>query len=118
MFNYASIAQIATAQLKNFGQLVTLRKTTPSTYVPATGVNTLTAPTDYARNGVLSDFKGATNGPGGQVKLLDKKFLMEAGVVPTLEDRVIIGTDDYGIVGIMETNPAGLPICYTLHLRK
>lgn len=118
MFNYASIAQIATAQLKNFGRAVTLRKIPAGTYAPATGVNTSAANTDYSRNGVLSDFKGQVNGPGGLVQQLDKKFLMEAGIVPAIEDRIIIGTDDYGIVGVMEINPAGVPLAYTLHLRK
>ena len=116
-FDYADIATTAKDLLAEFGQPVTLRNVTIGTYNPATGTNTTTT-TDVTRNAALFDFaEGQTLGPGGLIQQGDKKLLMETGVIPALEDQVIVSGVLYVIKGVGESNPAGTPVMYKLHLR-
>lgn len=119
-FNYARTAATSARLLAKFGRDVTLRNysTTTVAYDPSTGTMAPTT-SDSTRKGALLDFAaGQVNGPGGLVQQGDKKLLMEPGTVPALEDRVLVGTDEYVIKGISEVNPAGTPVIYELHLRK
>lgn len=118
---YNELAVEAADLLEEFGQIVTLRNVSAGTYNPDTGAMDAPATTDVTRKAALFDFRqGQENGPGGLIQQGDKKMLMEPGVVPTLEDLVILsdGTTTYVIKGIGETNPAGTPVLYTLHLRR
>lgn len=115
--DYAALAATAARLLAEYGQAVTLRNYTVGTYDTSTG-RTTTTNADITRNAALFDFgEGQTIGPGGLIQQGDKKLLMEAGVVPALEDHVIVAGVEYVIKGISEVNPAGVSVAYTLHLR-
>lgn len=117
-FDYAEIAGTAAEILAEFGRIVTLRRTSVGAYDPVTGVNTTTT-SDTARKGALFDFPASQERTqAGMILQKDKKLIMEAGVVPTIQDKVIVGSDEYTNLGLAETNPAGTPVVYTLHLRK
>lgn len=118
-FDYAGIAATAAQVLAQFGKNVTLRQYTTGTYNPATGVNTVTS-SDSIRKGAMFDFKeGTVNGPGGLVLQGDKKLIMEAGVVPSIQHKIIdVDGTEYAIVGIGEIKPASTPVAYILHLRR
>lgn len=116
---YADAAATAAELLADLGQPVTLRNVAIGVYDPATGGVTASAPTDATRNGALVDFgEGQTLGPGGLVQAGDKLLLLEAGVVPALEDQVIVSVVQYAIKGIGEVSPAGIPVLYQIHLRR
>lgn len=116
--DYAALAATAARLLAQYGQPVTLRNYPVGTYSTANSTVSGMEPTDVTRNGALFDFgEGQTIGPGGLIQQGDKKLLMEAGVVPALEDHVIVAGVEYVIKGISGANPAGVPVAYTLHLR-
>jgi len=117
-FNYASLVVTAASVLAQFGKMVTLRQVTDGAYDPATGLNT-TVTTDKLRKGAFFDFPvSQERGAGGEVLATDKQMIMEAGTVPRIQDKIIDGATEYVIIGFAETNPAGTPVIYTLHLRR
>lgn len=118
-FDYASIASEVAVILGDFGKTVKLRQSPVGTYNPATGANTATS-TDKNRLAAIFSMKdGDVFGPGGGlVKGGDKKAIMQAGVIPTLRDKIVDGADIWTILGVKEINPAGTSVAWTLHLRK
>lgn len=98
---------------------MTLRNNSLGTYDPATGTTSV-AYTDSNPNAAVFDFgEGETVGPGGMVQQGDKKAFLEVGVVPSLEDHLILadGTE-YTIKGVGKLDPSGsVPVLYILHLR-
>lgn len=117
-FDYTGLQSTAAAVLAQLGRTVTLRQTSAGAYDPATAANTTTT-IDTVRKGALFDFPASQERTqAGMILQTDKKLLMEAGVVPEVQDKVIIGTDEYTILGFAETNPAGVPVLYSLHVRK
>ena len=118
---YSNLAATAAQLLAKFGQPVTLRSVGAGAYDPATSGVLLGAalPTDVVRKGVLLDFaRGTTTVRGNLVQAIDKQLLLESGVVPSLEDLVLVGGATFTIVSIGEVNPAGTPVLYDLHLRS
>lgn len=117
-FNYAKTAATALRLLTRFGADVTLRNVpSTGTYTPG-GTNVPGGPTDVTRKGAIFDFgKGQVNAAGGLIQGGDKRLLMEVGVVPSLEDRVVANGVEYVIKGVGEVNPAGVPVVYDLHVR-
>lgn len=117
--DYAAIAKSAKASLADAGQLVTRRAGTAGAYDPATGTAGVTV-SDSQRTAVVLDFgAGQTMVRGVQIKGGDKRLLLEAtGSAPDLTDRYVIGGNEYTVVSIGETNPAGVPVLYDLHLTR
>jgi len=117
-FNYGKTRDLASRQLKAFGRSVTLRRYTIGAYNAELGVAAQTS-ADETRTGVLLEFGfSQTRGPGGLIQGGDRRMLMDAdAAAPNLEDHVVVGTEVYVIKGISETNPAGTPVLYDLHLR-
>ena len=116
--SYAGNAVAVAAKLAKKGQVVKLRKIITGDYNTATSaVNT--SYQEYARNGLVLDYNLQNSGQsGGLIKQGDKQLYMEAGVAPEIQDRVIIGTVNYGVANIKELSPGGLVIMYELQLRQ
>lgn len=118
-FDYDEIADTAAELLAEFGTIVKLRAKGTAAYDVNTSRATPPTPVDRDRNGVLLDFdRGKKEERGQLIQAKDKRLIMEAGVIPSLEDVVIVGSTTYSIVSIGEASPAGLPIVYNLHLRN
>jgi len=117
-FDYAKSAATALKLLANFGRDVTLRNNTVGAYNVATGENAVLE-TDATYKGALLDFgAGKTLIGGNLIQVGDKRLLLEAAATPTLQDHIIVGTDDYAILSLGELNPAGTTILFDLHIRK
>ena len=114
--SYAGNAVAVAAKLAKKGQVVKLRKIITGDYNTATGaVNT--SYQEYARNGLVLDY-GSRAIDGTIIKQGDKQLYMEAGIIPEIQDRVIIGTVNYGVANIKELSPGGVVIMYELQLRQ
>lgn len=116
-FNYDRTAATAAKLLTKFGGDVTLVSLTVPAYNPATG-SAAPMPTNSTRQGVLLDFgTGQTKASGGLIQQKDKRLLLEPGVVPALEDQVIVQGQTYVIKGLGEVKPGATPVLYDLHVR-
>ena len=78
-----------------------------------TGVTT----TAYTASGALLDFD-TKRVDGDSIRSTDKRFIIEAGSKPELNDVVTVDSVAYQTVSIRETNPAGTPVIYELQLRS
>jgi hypothetical protein len=115
---YTDMATTTKYMLTEFGMDVTLKRVDDGVYDPATGSNSQSYPTEFTRKGALFDFgSGQVNGPGGLIQGGDKRLLLEPGVAPALEDRIVADGIEYVIKGILEINPAGTSVMFDLHLR-
>ena len=116
---YVQDAIDVAATLAEDGMKVILRRIVAGDHDPATS-RVSTRNQDFTRSALVLDYGWAGSGrqaPEG-VQQGDKQVYMEVGVVPMLKDRVIIGSINYGIQGIKELSPGGIPIMYELHLRQ
>jgi len=119
--SYEQTAARASATLARKGRDVILRQIAEGTYDTDTGAVTAPAPTDSTLNGALFDFAaGVTTVRGTLVQAGDKELYLEAkaGIVPNPRHLVVVGADTYKVLSMVEINPAGTPVLYTLHLRK
>lgn len=115
-FNYPALTSTARAIIKEFGALVVLQSRILPNYDPATGTAT---PTYVSSNrlGVIFDFGvGQTLSFGGLIQKEDKRLILEAGVAPLLQDRIIADNVEYVIKGVGTVSPANYPVMYDLHL--
>jgi hypothetical protein len=112
------MAATALALLSKLGQSVILRRSAAGVYDPAAGlVNAQTD--DVTVKGALLNFNlGQTDEAGVLVQANDKKMIMSPGVLPTTKDTVIVQSVEYIVMSVMEINPAGVPVAYSLHLRR
>lgn len=116
-FNYAKTADTSLKLLTKFGRTVTRRTYTTGTYNPATGSAT-PATADTTRIGALLELSKTVEHLRGElIAKGDKKLLLDAEGAADIKDHYIIGGIEYTVMSIAETNPAGTPVLYELHLR-
>lgn len=115
--NYTKTAATTLRLLTKHGQTVTRRALTQGTYDPATGGMTNTTADTTRKGALLSIASGETTIRGTLVQGADKRLLLDASGSVALSDNFVIGGVVYSVVSIGETNPAGTPVLYDLHIR-
>lgn len=119
-FDYAKAQATAKGLLARMGALQVLQKMDTGTYNTGTGKVTQAAATSYNISGALLDFRaGQVYGPAGLIQMGDKRLLLAAGVAaPQIGDSVAASDGKtYQVAGVADTNPAGTPVLYDVHLR-
>lgn len=114
---YSGLATTATRLLTEKGQQATWSRTTGGTFNPATGATTGGTTTNYSAYGVLLDFDTRLI-DGDNILRTDKRFVMQSGDVPEVNDVVTVNSVAYTVLAIRETNPAGTAVIYELQLRS
>jgi len=115
---YTRLADTSSRLLKKLGQTATWsHDNDDGTFNPATGVMTGVTTTAYTASGALLDFD-TKRVDGDSIRSTDKRFIIEAGSKPELNDVVTVDSVAYQTVSIRETNPAGTPVIYELQLRS
>lgn len=117
-FDYAKSATSATRLFTKFGQSVTHTVYDAGAYDPATG-SVSSSTSAVTRVGVLFDFSSNAERyvRGNLVEVSDKKLLLDATTVVSLEDLLTVNSKEYQVVSIGELNPAGTLVMYDLHVR-
>lgn len=119
--SYAQSAARASGTLARNGRDVILRQAAAGVYDTDQGAVSAPAPTDKTLKGVLFDFAaGVTTVRGTLIEAGDKELYLEAktGTVPSQRDQILVGAVTYKVMSLAEINPAGVPVLYTLHLRR
>lgn len=125
-FNYSPLAETAASLLLQFGQTVTLTLVTPGAYDPVTGTNAPGTTQTQTAAAVLLDYSlkesGAKFADGSQVKVGDKKCLIEAAGLAWAPDALTTLTDVDGTIWQIEKlrtlAPSGAAIMYTANATK
>lgn len=109
---YSELAAVAVELLTEFGQAITLTRTTGKSIDPVTGVATPGTSADQETVGVIKPYaKGLIDGTLIQVG--DKEAIITATIEPLTSDRI----NGMQIVNITEINPAGTVLVYKVQVR-
>lgn len=126
-YDYAPLAATAQRLLALFGATVTLKKTTPGAYDPVTGETGSPTTATQTASAVLLDYSlqesGAKFADGSQVRVGDKKCLIEAKGLAWAPDELTTLTDTAGVIWQIEKirtlAPAGTPaLLYTANATR
>ncbi len=116
---YSDMADVADDLITEFGQTVTLKVASGTTYNPSNGDVTVSY-TDQSGHGCTVDFDKHLI-DGTKVRIGDRLVLLSPFGVsePTEGDKLVIGSDTWNIVPpVTVTNPAGTPVLYEVQVRK
>ena len=125
-FDYSPIAATAATLLAEFGQTVTLSKVTPGAYDPVTGTYGPGTTATQTASAALLDYSmresGASFADGSQVRVGDKKCLIEAAGLDWPPDEATTLTDAGGVVWQIEKlrtlAPSGVAVLYTANATR
>lgn len=116
---YDEMAVVALELLGEFGQGVTIARTTSGGYDPATGG--VTAPTASQSGSAVVREYARQHVDGTLIQSGDKRVILAASgltFAPAPGDSVTAGGDVLQVVSVIERNPAGTPLVYELQGRR
>ena len=110
----ASMTALSKELMTAFGQTTTLKSFVSEEYTPGTGMAIIYAST--VLNSVIESYKAIET--IGRVQADDIKVTVEnAGVEPSIKDKLTIDTVDYDVVHVEKTTLQGEVVIYTLQVR-
>ena len=110
---YSDLANVAVELLTEFGQSITLTRTTGETTDPVSGAVFQGASADQLTTGVMKPYaKNLID--GNLIQVGDKEVVLSPTVAPLTTDRI----NDMQIVNITEINPAGTVLIYKVQVRE
>jgi len=111
------MADMTVELLTEFGQSVTLKRSTGNSIDPVTGVVTAGTDASVVTTGVLKPYPSRMV-DGVRILSTDRELTVTNEQIPTPTDKVTMNSQDWAIVGITEMNPAGTVIAYKLQVRR
>ncbi|WP_434134368.1 hypothetical protein JQR88_10870 [Pseudomonas luteola] len=118
---YEHMNQVALTLVGRFGQTVTLQRTEAGEYDPETGTTGDGVAEEQPVQGILLDYEGIEFQNNTQIQQGDKKLKIAAKDLqwpPELANKAVIQGKAYSVINVNETNPAGIPLVYTLQVRS
>jgi len=117
-FDYSALATAASDLIEEFGRAATLRTITGQTYTPSTSLYSAGTTTDVAVSAVIVGItKDDKEQFGGNVAVDDRMALV-ADSAPVIGGFLIIGSDTWQIIAVLEVNPGGTALIYKAQVRK
>jgi hypothetical protein len=115
--NWNELVLVADNIVTEFGQPITITKVTQGYYDTDTGMIT-SITVDTVTKGVIFDY-GEKDFNGTSILRGDKKLLVKpSGITSiTVNDLVTVGMNNYHIVSVKQTNPAGTNLLWELSIR-
>lgn len=115
---YSDLAADALELLREFGQSVTLARTTPGTYDAATSAPSAGSSVTYTGTGAVFDYS-QRDVDGTNIRTGDRRVLLATSgmVMPRTGDTITIGSTALTVVIGREINPAGVPVLYEAQVR-
>lgn len=114
---YAEMADVATELLTEFGQTVTITRTTGGSIDPVTGVETPGTTAVYSPVGVLKPYPNRLI-DGTRIKAGDRELIVDDTVEPLLTDAITVNGEALVAQEIEVVSPAGTPIVYKIRVRR
>src|SRR5581483_1663436 len=90
------------ALMTDYGRAMSLRRVAPGSYDPATGAVGSPTTTDYTGKGRLGDYSDRVI-DGAMIKQGDRRctlVLDNSAIVPSVNDRLVVGSDVYVVVNV------------------
>ena len=109
---YDDMADTVTELLTEFGQTVTLSRST-TTFDPVIGMNTESSTASLETIGVIVPIRQSLI-DGTRVQVGDKLYTLGPDVEPLMADKI----DGWSIIAIEPINPAGTVLAYKVQVRR
>ena len=115
---YSDMAATANELLAEFGMGITLTRTTPGAYNPATGGATDTT-ANHAAIGVKLDY-AQSEIDGSLIRVGDQRVYLAPSLVvtPQTGDTLTIGSEVWGVIASRPLSPAGTNVLHDVQVRK
>lgn len=114
---YSELAVVAAQLLAEFGQTVTIRRTTGKVASPVTGaVTTAGTVQDLTTKGVLRKYPDAVI-DGTRMTTSDRELVLADTVQPLLTDKILIQGEYWTVQRVETVNPAGTAMVYKVQVR-
>ena len=98
------------------GQTVTLKRSTGGTIDPVTGTVTAGTTTNFTTLGMPQSYPDSLI-DGTRIQASDRIMVLTPAVKPLLTDTLSFDGQDWTIISIKTTNPAGTPVVYFVQVR-
>jgi len=114
---YTEMAAVANDLLSEFGASITLKRTTPGTLDPVTGIESSASTANLTTTGIVKTYATKLI-DGTRIQAGDRLLILDDTQVPDMTDQVLIGAEYWNIIDIMPVDPAGTPLVYFVQVRK
>ena len=117
-FNYTASAATAARLIQRFGSAVTMGRSVPGAYNPATGAPAAPTVTSQTVQAVVLDFPQRYI-DGTLIRAGDRRVLVSAvgTTAPLAGDTLTWNSQALVVVSVKELGPAGTAVLYTLQVR-
>lgn len=114
--DWAAVASDVSAALAEVGFAATLQRpsTGPATPWDATAVT----PGATVAVTIMQDTYDLRHIDGALIRADDRRILMASDVVPTVADKLVIGSETLAIINVTPTAPGGTAVLYEVQARK
>lgn len=114
---YSELAAVSAELLAEFGQTITIRRTTAKVIDPVTGVVTTPGTVqDLTTKGVLRTYPDAVI-DGTRITTSDRELVLADTVQPLLTDKILIQGEYWSVQRVETVSPAGTALVYKVQVR-
>jgi hypothetical protein len=114
---YNSMAATASKLITKFGAVGEIKRTTGGSIDPVTGTVTAGTTVIYTPNTIVQKYADELV-DGARILSSDRMIILDNTIEPVSTDTITIGGENWSIVSIRESNPAGIPLVYFVQARR
>jgi hypothetical protein len=114
---YNSMAATASKLITKFGAVGEIKRTTGGSIDPVTGTVTAGTTVIYTPNTIVQKYADELV-DGTRILSSDRMIILDNTIEPVSTDTITIGGENWSIVSIRESNPAGIPLVYFVQARR
>ena len=114
---YNSIAATASKLITKFGAVGEIKRTTGGSINPVTGAIATGTTVTYTPNTIVQKYADELV-DGARILSSDRMIILDNTIEPVSTDTITIGGENWSIVSIRESNPAGIPLVYFVQARR
>lgn len=114
---YNSMAATASKLITKFGAKGTIKRTTGGSIDPVTGDTTAGTTVTYTPNTIVQKYADELI-DGTRILSSDRLIILDNTIEPLTTDKITIRGEDWTIVSVSESRPAGIPLVYFVQARR
>lgn len=114
---YNSMAATASKLITKFGAQGTIKRTTGGSIDPVTGDTTAGTTVTYTPNTIVQKYADELI-DGTRILSSDRLIILDNTIEPLTTDKITIRGEDWTIISVSESRPAGIPLVYFVQARR
>ena len=114
---YNSMAATASKLLTKFGAVGTIKRTTGGSINPVTGDVVAGSTVTYSPKIIVQRYANELV-DGTRILSSDRLIILDKTIQPLTSDKITIESEDWSIVSVTESKPAGIALVYFVQARR